>query len=67
MSVGCGYDGKYGPISGEYQKELKEQQEKQLGAEAVEFWRTEKEKARSWVRGKPPLPKSRIRLKKTTP
>jgi hypothetical protein len=67
MSASFGCNGKSGPFSDGYQKELKEQQEKQLGAEAVEFWRTEKEKARSWVRGKPPLPKPRTRLKKTTP
>ena len=53
MTACFGCNGKSGPFSAEYQKELKEEQEKQLGAEAVEFWRTEKEKARSWVRGKP--------------
>ena len=66
MGTGYGYDRKSGPLSDEYQKELKEQQESLLG-DAEAFWRAEKEKARSWVRGKPPLPKSRTRLKKTTP
>ena len=66
MSVCYGYDGKYGPLSDDLRRTLREQQERLLG-DAEAFWRAEKEKARSWVRGKPPLPKPRARLKKTTP
>jgi hypothetical protein len=66
MGTGYGYDGKYGPLSDDLRRKLREQQESLLG-DAEAFWRTEKEKARSWVRGNPPLPKPRVRLKKTTP
>ena len=58
MSVGYGYDGKYGPLSEEYRKDLMKQQEK-IEAEAVDFWRAEKERTQ-------PPPKPRIRLKRKT-
>lgn len=62
MGSSFGYNGKSGPLSDEGRQAVKEQHEK-LGAEAVEFWRTEKESARLWVLGGR-SPRRTTRLKK---